>query len=433
MNATIDRLAQWFAVSRGALLALWAVYLVPRALLILLDVQPWSDAAYYYERAEGLAAGHGYLSPEGQPTAFWPPGWPLALSLVFKLLGPSVAAVGLFNLVCAAISAALVLALGRRIGGSELAARLALFLLALYPNNAAYVPLALTEVFYTMLLLGVCWLLVAERGKLALLGAGVLLGLATLVKAQTLAVVPLVLGIGVLRAPAFWRAVRGAIGQGLALGALAALVVLPWSLRNEAVLGQFVAVSTNGGVTLLTGNSATADGGYGDSDPAYKALFARKASMDEIAYDAEAKRLGMEWIKANPGQFLGLMPKKFIKLWGPDGEALWSYEKGAASYAAHAPLYTMVRWANQAWYWLLLAGFAAALVVQVRQRWRSSAPLFDWWLLPYGIAAYPTAICVVFSGQTRFHYPAMPFIAISAAWLLADWLTGWLERRGAVV
>lgn len=428
MNGTIDRLAQWFAASRSALLALWALYLVPRALLILLDVQPWSDAAYYYERAERLAAGHGYLSPEGQPTAFWPPGWPLALSLVFKLLGPSVAAVGLFNLGCAAISAALVLALGRRIGGSELVARLALLLLAVYPNNAAYVPLALTEVFYTMLLLAVCWLLVAERSKLALLGAGLLLGLATLVKAQTLAVVPLVLGIGVLRAPRFWRAVRSAIGQGLALGALAALVVLPWSLRNEAVLGQFVAVSTNGGVTLLTGNSATADGGYGDADPAYKALFARKASMDEIAYDAEAKRLGMAWIAANPWQFLGLMPKKFIKLWGPDGEALWSYEQGAASYAAYAPLYTAVRWTNQAWYWLLLVGFAAALVVQLRRRWRTSAPLWDWWLLPYGIAAYPTAICVVFSGQTRFHYPAMPFIAISAAWLLADWL----ERRRVV-
>ena len=69
MNGTIDRLAQWFAVSRGALLALWALYLLPRALLILLDVQPWSDAAYYYQRAEELAAGQGYISPEGQPTA----------------------------------------------------------------------------------------------------------------------------------------------------------------------------------------------------------------------------------------------------------------------------------------------------------------------------------------------------------------------------
>jgi 4-amino-4-deoxy-L-arabinose transferase-like glycosyltransferase len=419
MHAKLARLTVWFETSRRALLLLWALYLIPRALLILLDIQPWSDSAYYFERAGELAAGQGYLTPQGQPTAFWPPGWPMALSAVFRLLGPSVAAVGLLNLLCAAISAVLVLALGRKIGGSELAARLALLCLAVYPNNAAYVPLALTEVFYTMLLLGICWLLVCGRGWLALIGAGLLLGLATLVKAQTLVVVPMVLGIAVLRAQQFWPALRGAAAKGVLLGMIAGLVVLPWSLRNQRELGELVAVSTNGGVTLLTGNNAHADGGYVDSDPLYQALFARKIGMAETAYDAEAKRLALVWIKAHPGQFLGLMPKKLVKLWGPDGEALWNYEQGAASYPAHAELYTAVRWANQAWYVLLLGLFALAFAVQVRRRC-GTGHLFDWWLLPYGIAAYPTAICLIFSGQSRFHYPAMPFIALSVGWLLAD-------------
>ncbi len=422
MDGKLAKLTDWFAATRGALLAIWALYLIPRALLILLDVQPWSDAAYYFDRAGELAAGHGYLSPQGQPTAFWPPGWPLALSAAFRAFGISVQVVGLFNLACAALSGALVLALGRRIGGSELAARLALLLLALYPNNAAYVPLALTEVFYTMLLLAICWLLTAGRGALALVGAGLLLGLATLVKAQTLVVVPLVLGIAVLRAPQFWPALRHALAKGLLLAALAALVVAPWSLRNQRVLGHPVAVSTNAGVTLLTGNNDTAQGGYSDTDPAYQALFARRLEMDEIAYDAEAKRLGLAWIKAHPGRFIALMPKKLARLWGPDGEALWNYERGAKSYAAHAALYRAVRLANQVWYWLLLLGGASALVVQVRRR-RVGAAVPDWWLLPYGIAAYPTAIAIIFSGQSRFHYPAMPFIALSAGWMLADWLT----------
>ena len=430
MDAKLARLTDWFAAARGALLALWALYLIPRALLILLDVQPWSDAAYYFDRAGELAAGRGYLSPQGQPTAFWPPGWPLALSAAFRAFGPWVAVVGLFNLACAAVSAALVLALGRRIGGSELAARLALLLLALYPNNAAYVPLALTEVFYTALLLAICWLLVCGRGAVALVGAGLLLGAATLVKAQTLAVVPLVLGIAVLRAPQFWPALRGAIAKGLLLAALAALVVAPWSLRNSRELGHLVAVSTNGGVTLLTGNNDHADGGYADSDPVYQALFARRLTLGEIAFDTEAKRLGMAWIKDHPRQFVTLMPRKLVKLWGPDGEALWNYELGAKSYGAHAAVYSAVRWANQAWYWLLLLGFAAAALVQVRQRRQSGRRLCDWWLLPYAIAAYPTAIALVFSGQSRFHYPAMPFIAISVGWLLADWLT---RRHSAMV
>lgn len=430
MAARIARLTDWFASTRSALVLLWALYLIPRALLILLDVQPWSDAAYYFERAGELATGQGYISPEGRPTAFWPPGWPLALGLAFKAFGASVLVVGLFNLLCAGLSAALLLLLARRISGSELAARLALLLLALYPNNAAYVPLALTEVFYTTLLLAICWLLVEQRNWLWLLGTGLLLGLATLVKAQTLVVVPLVLGIALLRAPQFWTALPGTMAKGLALGAFAALVVAPWSLRNERELGELVLISTNGGTTLATGNNANANGGYVDWDPTFGALYARRHQLGEIALDAEAMRLGTDWIKANPGQFVALMPLKFIKLWGPDGEAVWNFQKGAAaSYDQHVWLYTAVRAANQVWYWLLLSGFAVALVVQLRRR-RAAAPLFDWWLLPYGIAAYPTAICLIFSGQTRFHYPAMPFIAISAGWLLADWL---IRRRAALV
>jgi hypothetical protein len=34
---------------------------------------------------------------------------------------------------------------------------------------------------------------------------------------------------------------------------------------------------------------------------------------------------------------------------------------------------------------------------------------------------------MVFSGQSRFHYPVMPFVCVTAGWL-ARWLTG-LERR----
>ncbi len=421
MQQKLARLTEWFATSQRALLWLWALYLVPRALLVLLDVQPWSDAAYYFERAEELAAGQGYLSPQGVPTAFWPPGFPLALAGLFKLTGASVWAVGLFNLGFAAVSAALVLALGRKLGGSELAARLGLLLLALYPNNAAYVPLALTEVFYTTLLLAICWLLVCRSGWLALVGAGVLLGAATLVKAQTLVVVPLILGIAVLRAPQFWPAVRGAIGKGVLLGLLAALTIAPWTMRNNRVLGEPVFVSTNGGVTLLTGNNRDANGTYVESDPVYQALFARRLGMSEMAYDAEAKRLGIEWIKANPGEFVLLMPLKFVRLWGPDGEAQWNYEMGVKDYPQFAPAFNAVRVLNQLWYYALLALFALAAWKQVRRRW-GTGQMFDWWLLPYGIAAYPSAIAVVFSGQSRFHYPAMPFIAISAAWLLADWL-----------
>jgi 4-amino-4-deoxy-L-arabinose transferase-like glycosyltransferase len=416
----------WFERSRGALLFLALLYLVPRALLILFDVVPTSDADFYYTRAVSLAEGKGYLSNSGLATAYWPPGWSMALSLAFRSFGSSLAVVGLFNLACAAVSGWLVLALGRRLFGSELAARSGLLLLALYPNNAAYVPLALTEVFYTTLLLGACWLLIGRSGSaapswLGLVAAGLIMGVATLVKAQTLVVVPLVLGIGVLQAPRFWRAIPGAAARTMLVIATAALVIAPWTLRNHRELGAWALVSTNGGITLLTGNNDSANGGYSPEDPAVLALNAR-IQLNELEYDAEAKRLGFAWIEANPGRFTALMPLKLLRLWGPDGEAIWSYERGATAYPANAGLFTAVRLANQAWYLLLLLGFAVAAIVMIRHRLRTGLKLAGWWLLPYGIAAYPTAVCLIFSGQSRFHFPAMPFIAMTCGWLLAQWL-----------
>lgn len=145
----------WFGTKQSALAWLWALFIVPRLALVLLDVEPTSDAAWYYSRAEKLAAGLGYLGDHGAPTAYWPPGWPMALSVPFSLFGASPLVVGLFNLGTAMLGGWLLLDLARRVGGSELAARTALLLFVVYPNAIAYVPLALTEVFYTTLLLAI--------------------------------------------------------------------------------------------------------------------------------------------------------------------------------------------------------------------------------------------------------------------------------------
>ncbi|MCH7627200.1 MAG: glycosyltransferase family 39 protein [Proteobacteria bacterium] len=388
-------------------------------------VTPTSDADFYYSRAVSLAAGLGYLANDGHATAYWPPGWPMALAVAFRLAGASIWTVGLLNLASALLSGWLLLDLARKVTGSESAARLALLGYALYPNAALYVPLALTEVFYTLLLLASCWLLVRSGWGWTLL-AGLVLGLATLVKAQTLVVVPLLLGIALLREGDALRRLPALALRGATVLALAGLVVLPWSLRNERALGHFVAVSTNGGITLLTGNNDSAQGGFTPEDPVVKALDARR-DLSELAYDAEARRLGVAWIKAHPMRFAALMPRKLFKLWGPDGEGVWAYEIGARHYRPEP--FLLIRAANQALYWAVLALATLAVPLTLRARRRAALRAIDWWLLPYAMAAYPSAICVVFSGQSRFHFPAMPFLFMAAASALVFWMEGRAARR----
>ena len=411
----------WFATQRTALVGLFALFVGLRALAILLHVEPGSDAAWYYSRADMLARGLGYLGDDGAPTAYWPPGWPLALSLVFRLFGTSIWAVGLFNLACATLGGWLTLDLGRRLFGSESAGRAGLACLAIYPNAILYVPLALTEVFYTTLLLGACWLLIARKGAARLVLAGLVFGVATLVKAQTLVMVPLICAIGLWRDGDVWRRIPGIIARAALLVALAALVVAPWTIRNHRELGAWVPVSTNGGITLLTGNNDSARGGFTPDDAVVKELDSR-TGLNELAYDAEAKRLGMAWIKAHPARFVALMPMKLVRLWAPDGEGQWAYETGSPAYKAAPLAFTLLRAANQAWYWALLALFGIAAVAMTGQRRAQGVRVIDWWLLPYGVALYPSMIAMVFSGQSRFHYPVMPFVCMAAGWLLARML-----------
>ena len=201
----------------------------------------------------------------------------------------------------------------------------------------------------------------------------------------------------------------------------AALVAAPWTLRNHRELGAWVMVSTNGGITLLTGNNDSAQGGYTPNDPVVDRLNARR-ELAEVGYDTEAKRLGAEWIKAHPARFAELMPRKLFYLWAMDGEGQWAYEGGMSGFAHYKGAFTLLRYVNQSYYGALLLGFVIAVLVLARRRRAQGLRLIDWWLLPYAIALYPSVIAMVFSGQPRFHYIVMPFVCMAVGGLLARWI-----------
>lgn len=410
----LESLLHWLAGPR-AVRALFVLYLIPRVAILFLDLEPFSDATWYFHRAVGLAAGYGY-SEGGVLTAYWPPGWPLTLGLLFKFFGDSIIAAQFFNLACSLATAWLTLDLGRRLFNSELAGRVALFLLAVYPNNVGYVPQLMTEVFYTLLLLTGCWLLMVTASGWALFLAGLVFGLATLVKAQSLVALPLVFAIEMLRDKITLKKALRVLNKAAIVFTLAIAVVLPWSYRNYKIFGEWILVSTNGGLTLLTGNNPSARGGYTPADLSVTSIPRSVATQVEV--DKEARRRAVQWIKENPGQFVALLPLKVFRLWAPDGEAEWGFQAGYRYYDIHAFWFRAVRYLNQAYYFCLLLGFVVAGALLFGRKIIISQAHVDWWALPYAVAFYPTLIAVIFSGQSRFHYPVMPFVVMSCGWLI---------------
>jgi hypothetical protein len=167
----------------------------------------------------------------------------------------------------------------------------------------------------------------------------------------------------------------------------------------------------------LTGNNPSARGDYTQDDHLVTSI--PRTVATQLAVDKEARRRAIQWITDHPHEFLLLMPLKVFRLWGPDGEAEHAFQLGYKDYERYVVAFRTVRYLNQAYYVCLLAGFCWTGLILLRGRRRVSEYRFDWWLLPYAIALYPTAIAVVFFGQSRYHYPVMPFVTMCCGWLFA--------------
>ncbi len=379
------------------------------AVLFVHPLQPTSDFLWYYERAAEIASGSGYAQG-GVLTAFWPVGWPGLLGGLFIVTGTSALAGQIANLVFAVLVFALTATVGTAFFRDHMVGRAAVLLLTLFPNQIAYVPLLSTEIFYEFLLLICVWLLMQERLAPAIF-AGLLFGVATLTKAQSL-FLPGFLMLGVFLSAPSHRAFNRLIRLTCVVYVMTLLAVAPWTYRNYTVFGAFIPVSTNGGLTLLTGNNPQATGGFTPETPLAQGLSHDPA--DQVTTDRLARLYAFDWIEKNPGRFLLLMPKKLFWLWAPDGEAEYSYQNGFAYYAANVALFRTVRVLNQAYYFLLLLLALPAIWLLLRRRAAAS----PWAGAGLSICVYFSAISMVFSGQSRFHFSLMPFVAIYAGWTL---------------
>jgi len=402
------------------------VFLATRIPLILaVDIAPWSDAEWYFYRAISIADGRGYY--EGDlPTAYWPVGWPGFLSIWFAIFSPSTTVVEWINVVCSLLIVIMLYKIAERTFDDQLVSNLTLFFSVIYLNHIGYVPLALSELFYTALIFVLIWLLFGRYSIGVAAIAGLIAGMAILTKPQVVLYVAFLI---VLKALEFYqdrdRNLREA-ARFLAVFVIAsAIMIVPWSARNKAVLGEWVFVSTNGGVALLTGNNPAATGGYMSGDDMRPGglidVPIERTVANQIEFDAVARETAVRWILDNPGQFLALMPRKIIALWRSDGEAVWSYEMEWSDYPQYETLLFALRIINHLFYFSILVLSALAIFLLVRQwhqqNWRLW-PVNVMLLAVLGYILFTNAVSAVFNGQMRYHFTAMHLLLVLASWVV---------------
>ncbi|HET9131207.1 MAG TPA: glycosyltransferase family 39 protein, partial [Terriglobia bacterium] len=235
----------------GILIRLLWIYFV--------NAEQVADFGVYLQRAISIASGQGY-SANGIPTAYAPVGYPGFLGGLFYLFGRSVFLGKFVNVLFSGGILLLTYFVSRKIFKSERAARAALFILALHPNQIAYNGLLSAEIpFAFLILLGAAFFLSAQQRTSFLFLAGISWGLAAVTKSQAIMIPPMFI---VLTYSGF----RSTLKSTAIIGITGALIMAPWIFRNYVVMGV-ATVDTHGGIVLMQGNNPYATGrGYWDSN-----------------------------------------------------------------------------------------------------------------------------------------------------------------------
>jgi len=212
---------------------------------------PLIDAASYHQQAEAAGAGGSFASGP-----FWqPPFYPFFLALVYRVGTQDYVVVRLLQAVVLALASLLTYIAARFVLSGRWSA-VAGSLVGLYGPllffSSQLLPTGLATALNIAALAAGLRLLVRPHWIHGLL-TGVLIGLGALTVPNILVVLPVVVWFSL---EAHRRGGEDGAGLTTACVLLAvALVILPVSVRNWIVSGEWVPISTNGGINLYIGNN----------------------------------------------------------------------------------------------------------------------------------------------------------------------------------
>ena len=372
---------------------------------------PDDDAFRYDFSARMLAEGRGYIHLNGEPTAFWPPGYPLLLSAAYVVFGDSFRVAQLLNVALGTATVGLVYLVGRRTLGPQ-PALLGAAIIAAFPSLVFYTAVTLSETAFIFLTLLAVYLLLGEgrrRGPddlRVLAVAGLVLGFASLVRGQAL-FLPLAFVPFWLRSGIDW----GRVAQKLiVLGLGAGLIVGAWTTRNAIQMDAFVLISTNAGIAFWVGHNEGANGTDGIlhryNPPAdYPEL---DHVEREVRFNNDTFRDGLSYAVTHPGHETVLVFRKLFWLYYKDDEGIkWNEGHGGQRFLSGGTRDALLDLSN-IYYYALFGLFSLGSTI-----WFS--PRDPGRLLLLALFLYWTAVHVAFVTDPRYHAPTLPVMALLAA------------------
>jgi hypothetical protein len=241
--------------------------------------------------------------------------------------------------------------------------------------------------------------------------AGLLYGGLILAIPYFILLLPLVAATTVIaRTGGQWRIRWEALKPAILLCVFAAVVVVPWTVRNYVELHVFVPVSTNNGNNLFIGNSPITTPNSGrTTDVIPQCPGATLPNMTEYDFDAAMRKCALDWISHHRSAAAWLYLGKLVNY--------FNYRNEIATAGEGAP------WRD----WLIFATYYPVLLITLlRLAATRRYPLTRAETLIYLMYFLNAFISAIFFTRLRFRIPFdFLLIAVNAAFL-ARW---WTMRR----
>ncbi len=178
------------------------------------------------------------------------------------------------------------------------------------------------------------------------------------------------------------------------------LVLSPWLVRNYEAFGRVVFIRDDFGLQFRLGNNKLADGMLiATLQPNLnKPELEKFERLGEIAYEADCRRLALDWIRANPRRFAIISMKRFFYYWNgvprpTDSTASWDFRSSLFLASSVLAIWGLVR--------------------ALRQK-RPGA-----WLFAGLVVTYPTVYYFVYP-HARYRHPIEPELVILLVFLLCE-------------
>ena len=417
---------------RVALAIVLAAAAVPRLLVLLAERGEILEALVEKSDrfAQTLVASGTFGFLPGRPSGYTQPLYAWFLAGLYQVFERHWLVVGLAQIAIAALTAVLVLEIGRRVASLEVGV-VGASIATLHPFLVWHDVHLNREILDGLLLaLATLLALVAvegrERPRAQLFAGGLLglaLGLAILGNAR-LALLPLVLA-GFVAWP-FRPAGRSLALAGIVL-ACAALVVTPWMARNESSVGCFV-LTTDTRALWKANNENTYDtldrGQWIDDVPeppggppwpelaADLTLAGRSTEIDEREQQRYYRELVFDFWREEPGEKARLAAQAVRMLWSPALSV-------DSDDSARGRIAELGRDVVEPVYMLVVYALAVAGAFLVPRRFLALVLLLE---------AYSTLAAMAFAGTVRYRAPFDFLLALlAAAALVRVWQ--WLRER----